>query len=59
MNDTPFEQMCSFATARLAVESWKDQISTQTGRGLLASQIASILTPNVAKALPKGGQGVE
>lgn len=59
MSSVTFDQRCSFVTARLAVESWKDQISTQSGLGTLASEIASILTPNVAKALPKGWQGVE
>ena len=59
MDDIEFEQRCRFVTARIAVESWNSDLSTQSARENLAREITNVLTPNVAKALPKGWQGVD
>ncbi len=53
------EQSCQFKTDRLSVDCWGDYASAIHDAGALSSRIASILSPEVTKALPPGWQEID
>jgi len=53
------EQSCQFKTDRLSVDYWGNYASVIQDANALPSRIASILTPEVTKALPPGWQQID
>lgn len=58
MSDAAFAESCHFATERLTVTTWREQLTDPASRGALATRVSEILTANVAKTLPQGWQGI-
>lgn len=52
------QEKCNYLTQRLSIDNWKNCIQDHQSSTLLETQIISILSPNVTKALPDGWQNI-